>query len=248
MKSDRHEMVKVVCVYCGIEFKGRKERVDKGQSKYCSRSCYILAGSPSTPTRRINRLGKKNAGKSWDKRRGAYIAFWKDEITGKRINMCYARWWWETNRGEILNGCRVSYRDGNPRNINPNNIILISSDEFGNRISKRLMGRIISEDTRKKISLAHTGKTYWNGFVGESKYTKWSKKLKIQVKERDNYICRLCKVDLHNSNQSRIHHIDGDKNNPNIDNLILLCNSCHSLIHSKKQIYLEILAFRSKLK
>lgn len=51
----------------------------------------------------------------------------------------------------------------------------------------------------------------------------WNKKLKQTIMERDDFICICCgqKGDIP-------HHIDYNKKNSNPDNLITLCNSCHS--------------------
>lgn len=48
------------------------------------------------------------------------------------------------------------------------------------------------------------------------------------VLERDNYTCQKCgsKDDIH------IHHIDWNKENNELGNLILLCNSCHLTLHN----------------
>ena len=47
------------------------------------------------------------------------------------------------------------------------------------------------------------------------------------VLERDNYECQKC-----GSKEAHIHHIDWDKENNNLDNLIVLCNSCHQKLHT----------------
>jgi hypothetical protein len=33
----------------------------------------------------------------------------------------------------------------------------------------------------------------------------------------------------------RIHHIDENKKNHNLDNLVLLCNKCHNILHSNRK-------------
>jgi len=51
-------------------------------------------------------------------------------------------------------------------------------------------------------------------------------KLKKQVFDRDTGICQLCHKFICDGHA--IHHIDYNKNNNDIFNLILLCSSCHS--------------------
>jgi hypothetical protein len=46
-------------------------------------------------------------------------------------------------------------------------------------------------------------------------------------------ICGVCE-------KIEIHHIDGDRENGKIDNLISLCNSCHSFVHKTHPLKKEI--------
>jgi ribosomal protein L37AE/L43A len=52
-------------------------------------------------------------------------------------------------------------------------------------------------------------------------------KAKKEVLKRDNYQCQLCKRNI----KLLVHHIDCNKNNNNLDNLITLCIQCHLGIH-----------------
>jgi len=51
----------------------------------------------------------------------------------------------------------------------------------------------------------------------------WQDSLKKAIRERDRYICQVC-----NGSGYPIHHIDYNKKNCNPNNLITLCESCHS--------------------
>jgi len=50
----------------------------------------------------------------------------------------------------------------------------------------------------------------------------------FMVLERDNYICVKCE----SKKRICIHHIDWDKNNNEVNNMVILCNSCHKKLHS----------------
>lgn len=52
----------------------------------------------------------------------------------------------------------------------------------------------------------------------------FSKSLKNKIKIRDHVSCKLCN---NSRRELHIHHIDGNKFNNNINNLITLCNKCH---------------------
>lgn len=63
----------------------------------------------------------------------------------------------------------------------------------------------------------------------ESYGMEFNNKLKKRIRERDNYTCQECGI-LENELGYKLacHHIDYDKKNNSIDNLISLCKSCHA--------------------
>lgn len=69
----------------------------------------------------------------------------------------------------------------------------------------------------------------WKGGISFEPYSPdFNKKLKRQIRERDNHTCQECgKTKEELGYEPAIHHIDYDKNNNNPNNLICLCNSCH---------------------
>lgn len=62
----------------------------------------------------------------------------------------------------------------------------------------------------------------------------FNKELKQFIFERDNYACQ-CPNCIGKSIELHIHHIDYDKKNNNPNNLVTLCNSCHSKTNGKKK-------------
>mgnify|MGYP001167295144 CR=1 FL=1 len=78
---------------------------------------------------------------------------------------------------------------------------------------------------RPKQSVAMTGKNNPGYIHGEGKFPypmKFNKKLKEQIRKRDNYKCQIC-----GKKGNHVHHIDYDKNNCNPNNLIVLCHDHH---------------------
>jgi len=84
-----------------------------------------------------------------------------------------------------------------------------------------------SEKTKKLLSIIRGG----TGISGElSEYgAGFDSNLKEKIRFRDGYKCKNCGCSqLENNKQLACHHIDYNKKNNNINNLISLCNSCHS--------------------
>jgi len=74
------------------------------------------------------------------------------------------------------------------------------------------------------------GEKHFNWQGGISKYpSEFSKKLKHLIRKRDAYTCKECGYTQKQLNYSlSVHHIDYDKNNNELSNLISLCRSCHA--------------------
>lgn len=61
------------------------------------------------------------------------------------------------------------------------------------------------------------------------KYSMHFKLIKKVIMQRDNNQCQFCKRHV----RLIVHHIDCDKGNNTIDNLITLCSPCHNSLHGK---------------
>ena len=67
----------------------------------------------------------------------------------------------------------------------------------------------------------------WQGGKSFEPYSvNWTETLKRAIRERDRYLCQIC-----NSYGNVVHHIDENKQNCNPNNLITICNSCHTKLH-----------------
>ena len=64
----------------------------------------------------------------------------------------------------------------------------------------------------------------WKGGRSFGQYpTKFNRKLKVFIRRRDRYTCRIC-----GSKGNLVHHIDYNKHNCSHSNLVTLCRPCHS--------------------
>lgn len=99
-------------------------------------------------------------------------------------------------------------------------------DEFNIGLNHFNFGVKINGQRRKILSLAHggTGIPYELTEYG----SEFDSSLKERVRFRDGYKCKICGCSqLENCRQLSIHHIDYNKKNNNINNLVSLCLSCH---------------------
>ena len=79
---------------------------------------------------------------------------------------------------------------------------------------------------KEKFSDPRNHPNWQDGISFEEYPQEFNKELKQIILERDNYTCQdiYCK---HLSKRLHVHHIDYDKKNNNVENLITLCASCH---------------------
>lgn len=190
--------------HCNNQFK------DNGKQKYCSRRCINLARwNADTPNGRTIICVCEYCGKQWTTTRSE-----------------------ENRRGAKT--CSVVCRNA--------------------QIGEKLKNRTFSDDTLRKMSESQQNKTLTaehranigKGVAGSRNrfwkdgrsYDKddygglFTETLKTTVRRRDGNFCQECNTttahDLH------VHHIDDNKLNNDIDNLISLCQRCHSVIHHTK--------------
>ena len=107
---------------------------------------------------------------------------------------------------------------------------------------------------RRIFSENNSGKNHYNYIDGRS-YESYSKefnsKLKEKIRKRDNYTCQKCDIiekkhKLLFKQSLHIHHIDFDKKNNNLDNLITLCCKCNSIVNFNRGYWEEY--FKEKIK
>jgi 5-methylcytosine-specific restriction endonuclease McrA len=131
----------------------------------------------------------------------------------------------------------------------------LHTEEHKKNIGKAMKGRILTDEWKHKIALSRMGDKNWTkkpevrkkisetckrkglrppltrgkdapnwqgGKSFEPYSIDWNTKLKIIIRERDNYTCQEC-----GQYGNQIHHIDYNKKNCELTNLITLCRSCH---------------------
>ena len=142
---------------------------------------------------------------------------------------------WRNNISQSLKGKKLS--EEHKKNISKSKTgIKQSSETIAKRVAKNI-GQKRTEETKKKMGNAQRGEKchWWKGGISSEPYTvNWTETLKRAIRERDKYICKICGLyGLH------VHHIDYNKKNCNLNNLITLCNGCHSKTNHNRDCWIN---------
>ena len=107
--------------------------------------------------------------------------------------------------------------------------------ETREKMSATRMGRKQPLWVRRKISESQSLEKHWN-WQGGISFDSYLSYPALQVKVRDSFTCQRCKREgdgrfLH------VHHIDYDKYNNELSNLVTLCNACHGVTNSNRDYW-----------
>ena len=109
------------------------------------------------------------------------------------------------------------------------------------RITEFKKGFKHTEKFKKYMSKKLKGKNchMWRGGIAFEPYgPEFNKKLKKQIRTRDNHTCQLCGDRILKNTKKKflaIHHIDYNKRNNSPFNLITLCNFCNSSVNKSRE-------------
>jgi hypothetical protein len=255
MNKSRHATTVINCEVCGKEKEVRTQRVKQGMGRFCSKICFDIH---QRQVKKETVWGRKDLAKSYNM--GGKIGVrWYDE-NGKTKSSTFAKWWWEINVGEVPDGMIVLHKDNNPLNIDPSNFELgTKSDALvkanaTRKADTRNWNKYIKKSSDRQTQkwedgdfdhLKGSGHYNWKGGTHWDKYPNEFYEIRPTAIERDKGTCQICGIV---PKKIHVHHIDGDKNNNNLDNLISFCTGCHNRVHSSKNPSPVISAFQSKLK
>lgn len=190
------------CQKCGSEFFKR----DGGTNQYCSHKCAM-----SSRIKFPDIVNCEICGKPFKPNASSTGKYCSIQCVGKaRLGNNHWRFN-EEDRKKICDHCGNEYIDSR---VNPNRKYC----------------------SQKCYFLANTGTNHWyynpdatrNGYPIE-----FNMQLKKYIRRRDNYRCQICnKTESTNKHRLDVHHINYNKSNNEVDNLISLCKSCHMRIHT----------------
>lgn len=109
-------------------------------------------------------------------------------------------------------------------------------------LCRKLTNNFCSMECRNKYYATYyvgENSSNWAGGKSFEDYNlSFNKKLKSNIRKRDNFTCQVCGL-VGVKPALDVHHIDYDKNNSNENNLISLCHSCHSKIPNQSKKWRE---------
>ena len=118
----------------------------------------------------------------------------------------------------------------------------LASKKAGKEMGNNRLGSKHSEKTKEKQHKAHKGKhtgsksNWWKGGITDSHYSvDWTEDLRRAIRKRDKYTCFICGTEP----AVHVHHIDYDKQNCNLDNLITLCIKCHPKTNHNRKDWIK---------
>lgn len=99
---------------------------------------------------------------------------------------------------------------------------------------------------RSNTQLGENNSNWQGGTSNESHSFDFNEELKESIRDRDDNTCQVCKLRQEQLDKTlSIHHIDYDKKNSSEDNLISLCNSCHSKTNGNREYWTKV--FQQKI-
>jgi len=105
--------------------------------------------------------------------------------------------------------------------------MVAQSPEHRKKVSLGNKKRFSRQDEIDKIS--GTNSCHWRGGIPKPYASEFTKELKETIRKRDDYLCQNPNCYLpENGKVHDVHHIDDNRFNNNLVNLITLCRKCHS--------------------
>ena len=114
--------------------------------------------------------------------------------------------------------------------------------EVRKKISKIMKGKHTSPSTefKKGQNLGEKNVNWNNGSSFEPYGIAFNNQLKAYIRWMDNHTCQQCGITQNQLNYKlHIHHIDFNKKNNTIQNLISLCRTCHMQTNYNRQDWIK---------
>jgi hypothetical protein len=219
----RDNKVKIECLYCHKKFKVSPS--NKNIAKFCSKKC---SGKYHSGVRSHNYVEKV---KKFCLECGEEMLLLKSRINNNRGKFCSKECFGKYQhkiRGEKHPLWKEKIRIK----------CLYCKEYFDVSLCRKNTAKFCSKKCSSSFRKGKLGANYIHG-EGYNPYSLlFNKQLKEKVRVRDNFVCQLCGVpELEFNKQLSIHHIDYNKENNVINNLVSLCNKCHLKTNGKRDYW-----------
>ena len=102
----------------------------------------------------------------------------------------------------------------------------------------KVIGRNINAKRCPSCARSGENNANWQGGLNEQGYYLFTNELKEEVRDRDNHTCQLCNIEEYKLEKKLdIHHIDYDKENSIMSNLISLCHKCNLKVNYNRDYW-----------
>ena len=111
---------------------------------------------------------------------------------------------------------------------------------FTAKTIEKMRNKVWSSEHRRKLSEGKVGRKnpLWKEEKADRTYSvEWTLTLRRAIRERDKYTCQICS-EQQSEKAHAVHHIDYNKYNCSPDNLITLCQSCHTKTNHKREYWI----------
>jgi hypothetical protein len=160
----------------------------------------------------------------WNQRKNRWNVYTKGHY---RNNFAYKNYKWLRHEYEALH--RTADDIGKQFGVNRTTIYK-QLHKFGIPVRSQSESLKLSGNVRGKKNPA------WKGGVAEWGYSYDWKSIAREVRMRDKYTCQSCKSTKKRwGNDLHVHHINQDKTDNSLSNLVSLCAQCHHEVHSGKR-------------
>jgi len=198
-----------------------------------------------------NMMGRIVSQKTREKISKAHKLIWQDEDYRNRRKYNTGMKHSKKTKQILSNFTKNQFKDGVSEETKKKISVALKGKRkpkgFSEKLRRANLGKKHSEVTKKRISINLIGKTKgekngnWNGGSSYEPYGKlWTNLLKKTIRERERYVCFICRKKQDKSQRDfDVHHIDYNKKNNDPLNLITLCHSCHTGTNHKRKKWIK---------
>lgn len=200
--------IAVPCEVCGKEFETVLSRLGAGRGKYCSKECSYIGRTKCQPV---------------------ICEYCGQEFEAHPSNLMrgYSRFCSRACRNAELRGMKHHHWKDR---INKTCAICSKIFKVPQALEHAICCSPKCGDKYRSQHYSGDKASNWQGGKSFEPYdASFNKEFKKTVRERDGYICIICRLPGYH-----VHHIDYNKLNTTLENCITLCNSCHSKVNHKR--------------